>query len=58
MEKEQKLSSEEIQNELLTATKSIQKNIKFITWCLIISIVFSLYYLIKLFGATGVFRAY
>jgi hypothetical protein len=55
---EEETTPQEVQLLILKSTKSIQKNIRFIAWVLIISICISLYYLVKFFNETGAFRAY
>ena len=65
MEEETQREPVEVQLELLRITKidsnrmnSIKKNLQFITWYLIISLVITAMVLAKLFGETGYFRAY
>ncbi|TXD47725.1 hypothetical protein [Polaribacter sp. IC073] len=66
MEKEEKkLTPEEVQLELLSISKdnnkkfeSMRKNIQFIVWYLIISIIVTFCYLAVFYGKTGAFRAY
>jgi len=66
MEKEEKiLTPEEVQLELLSISKdnnkkfeSMGKNLQFIAWYLIISIIATLCYLAVFYGKIGAFRAY
>ena len=64
---EEKIQTEptDVQLELLKVAKkdstkinSIQKNLQFIAWCLIISLIVSALILAMLYGKAGYFRAY
>ena len=59
------VTDREIQLKLLkiseqnsTKFDSIKKNLKFIVWYLVISIIITAFILAKLFGETGYFRSY
>ena len=65
MEEETQREPADVQLELLRIAKidsnrmnSIKKNLQFITWYLIISLVITAMILAQLFGETGYFRAY
>ena len=65
MEEDTQREPVEVQLELRRITKidsnrmnSIKKNLQFITWYLIISLVITAMILAQLFGETGYFRAY
>lgn len=65
MEEETQREPVEVQLELLRIAKidgnrmnPIKKNLQFITWYLIISLVITAMILAQLFGETGYFRAY